>query len=90
MVENQVVTLQLDPRHMDVLTEMCELSAKSRAVTTLGDKKADNDDETLLSAKEATAFRSSMLRLAFVAAAIPVFAFVTNRLARHMDQKISH
>ena len=47
---------------MDLLREACGLNAKSRAVTTPGDKKADNYDETSLSANEATAFRSYVLR----------------------------
>ena len=68
---------------MDLLREACGLNAKSRAFTTLVDKKADNYDATLLSASGATAFRSSTMRLAFVAADIPVFVFVANRLARH-------
>ena len=71
----RVVTLEPDPRHMDLLRKTCGPSAKSRAVTT-----ADNYDEALLSANEATAFRSSTMRLAFVAADIPVPAFVATRL----------
>ena len=50
----------------------------------LGDRKSDNCDETLLGANEAIAFRSSAMRLAFVAAHISVLASVANRLARHL------
>ena len=78
-----VVTLESDPRHMDLLREACGLSANSCAVTTLGDTKLDNDDETLLSASEATSFRWSKMRLTFVAAGTPVCACVANGLARH-------
>ena len=81
---DRAVTLEPDPRHMDSMKDACGLSVKSRAVTTHGDKKLDNYGETLLSASQATSFRSSAMRLAFVAADIPVFAFVANRLARHL------
>ena len=76
----QVVTLKPDQRHMALFRDACGLNAKSRVVMTPGGKKLDNYDETLLSTSEAISFRSTM-RLAFVAADIPLFAI---RLARHM------
>ena len=60
------------PRRIDWLREACGLNAKARAITTPGDKKLENYDETLLNASEATSFRSWMMRLVFVAADIPL------------------
>ena len=61
------------------------MHAKSRAVSTLGDKKLDSYAGTLLSASvKQHHFWSSTMGLAFVAADIPVFAFVASRLARLM------
>ena len=37
------------PQHTDLMVEACGLSPKSHAVTTVGEKKLDNNDETLLS-----------------------------------------
>ena len=46
----RVVTLEPDPRHMDLLRETCGLSTKSRAVTTLGDNSIPivNDEAGIL------------------------------------------
>ena len=71
--EQRVVQLKANPRRIDFLRETCGLNAKSRSVETLENKKADNYVETLLSANEATALRSSTTRSAFVAADIAVF-----------------
>ena len=54
---NQCVTLESDPRGNDCLRETRGQNAKSRAITTPGDKKLDNCDETLLNASEVTSFR---------------------------------
>ena len=43
-----------------MLKEAGALSGRSRTVSYLGDNKHDNDDETLMSASEATALRSAM------------------------------
>ena len=61
------MTLEPDRRHMELLREACGLNAKARAITTPGDKRADNCDESLLSASVATSFRSSTMKLALVA-----------------------
>ena len=82
-----VVTLEPDRRHVHLLREACGLSATPLAVTTLGNNNLVNYDQMLLSASKATSFRSSTMRLAFVAADIPVFAFVARRLARHMAKR---
>ena len=41
----RVVALSPDPRHRNLLKEACGTRAKSRAVPTPGDKKADDYDE---------------------------------------------
>ena len=53
------------PRRTDWLWEVCGLNAKARAVTTPGDKKLDNYDETSLNASGATSFRSWTMKLVF-------------------------
>ena len=49
---NQCVAPEPGPRRIDWLREACGRNAKARAVTTPGDKKLDNYDETLLNASE--------------------------------------
>ena len=71
-----VVTLELDPKHVDLLKNACGLYTR------------DNYAETLLNAGGATAFRSVTMRLAFVAADIPVFVFVDKRIAKHTARSI--
>ena len=80
--QQRVVTLEPDPKHMDLLRDSCALSVRPRAVTTPGDENNDHHDGTLLSVSEATSLRSAPMRPAFTAADIPVFSFVANRLAR--------
>ena len=67
---NQCVTLEPDPRRIDWLREARGLNAKTRAVTTPGDKKLDNC-ETLLNASEATSFKSWSMRLVFCSSRHP-------------------
>ena len=45
---NQYVAPEPDPRRIDWLRKACGLNAKARAVTTPGDKKRDNYDETFV------------------------------------------
>ena len=46
--EEKVVSLEADSRDLDLLREACGLSAKSRAVTTRGDTKLENDDRNVV------------------------------------------
>ena len=62
---NQCVAPEPGPRRIDWLREARGLNAKAHAVSTLGDKKLDNYDETSFNASEATSLRSWTMRLVF-------------------------
>ena len=69
----RVVTLELDPKHVDLLKNTRQETIMLRR---------------FLNAGGATAFRSATMRLAFVAADIQVFVFVDKRIAKHTARSI--
>ena len=80
-----VVTFEPDPRHVDLLRGLVGFDGRSKSVTTPADKRLeDMHDEEPLSRVQATAFRSATMRLAYLAADVPVYGFSVNRLARFM------
>ena len=83
--DSRVVTLEPDPRHVDLLRGLVGFDGRSKSVTTPADKRLeDMHDEEPLSRVQATAFRSATMRLAYLAADVPVYGFSVNRLARFM------
>ena len=82
---SQVVSLEPDPRHVDLLRGLVGFDGRSKSVTTPADKRLeDMHDEEPLGRGQATAFRSATMRLAYLAADVPVYGFSANRLARFM------
>ncbi|CAK0871008.1 unnamed protein product [Prorocentrum cordatum] len=82
---SRVVSLEPDPRHVDLLRGLVGFDGRSKSVTTPADKRLeDMHDEEPLGRGQATAFRSATMRLAYLAADVPVYGFSANRLARFM------
>ncbi|CAK0837788.1 unnamed protein product [Prorocentrum cordatum] len=82
---SRVISLEPAPRHVDLLGGLVGFDGQSKFVTTpAGKRLEDMRDEEPLGRGQATVFRSARMRLAYLAADVPVYGFSANRLARFM------
>ena len=80
------VRLEPDPRHCELAVKALGLGdGRARGVTTPGTKGEDYVDPTPLSTPaQITAFRSCVMRLAYLSQDVPPIQFCVNRLSRCM------
>jgi len=82
------VKYEPDPRHVELIVDALGVgTGKSKGVNTPGTKTEDYYDERALEAgTRTTAFRSSSMRLAYLAQDLPMVQHSAHKLIRHMSK----
>ena len=75
-----------DPRHVEILAAGFGLTEQSKALSTPGVRMPKTADTTLLSAADKEQYRSSTMRLAYLALDRPELQYPSKELARSMQE----
>ena len=82
----ETISYEPDQRHADLIVAQLGLEeSKARGVTTPGEKRGDYRDQEPLPRDLVTTYRSCTMRMAYLAADLPMLQFGANRLARGMS-----
>ena len=82
----ETIDYESDQRHADLIVSQLGLDkSKAKGLSTPGEKRGDYYDMEPLQKDLVTTYRSCTMRLAYLAADLPMLQFSANRLARGMN-----
>ena len=81
----RTLTYEPDPRHVEIILRSLNLDAKAKSVVTPAVRtKPSNDDEDPLAETEVRDYRSTCMRIAFLAQDLPHLLYASKEIARKM------